>query len=116
MPAVPTLVALVCVLAICVGQLLFKRVSIEIQAVGSWLDPKVIAYAGIAFAVYAAATLLWIHALRFAELSRVYPLMALSFVIVPLASALLFGDRLSVGYFAGVALICAGVIVITRAG
>jgi drug/metabolite transporter (DMT)-like permease len=116
MSALHTLVALICVLAICVGQLLFKRVSIEIKATGTWFDGTVLLYAAVAFAIYAGATLLWIYVLRFVDLSRAYPFMALSFAIVPIASAWLFGDKLSVAYFSGVALICAGVVVISRAG
>jgi multidrug transporter EmrE-like cation transporter len=42
--------------------------------------------------------------------------MALSFVLVPLASARLFGDALSLPYFGGVVLIVAGVVLITRYG
>jgi drug/metabolite transporter (DMT)-like permease len=110
-----TAVALACVLAICIGQLLFKRVSIEIQAAETWLDAGVFLYAAAAFAIYAGATLLWIHVLRAVDLSRAYPLMALSFVIVPIASSWLYGDRLSSVYFVGVILICAGVVVISRA-
>jgi drug/metabolite transporter (DMT)-like permease len=108
--------ALTCVLAICAGQLLFKRVSIEIKAVGTWLDASVLIYAGLAFAIYAGATLLWIHVLRGVDLSRAYPFMALSFVVVPIASSWMYGDRLSTVYFVGVALICAGVVVISRSG
>ncbi|HEY8311039.1 MAG TPA: hypothetical protein VIG47_10815, partial [Gemmatimonadaceae bacterium] len=116
MSGLHALVALVCVFAICIGQLLFKRVSMEIQVAGTWIDGKVLLYAGIAFAVYASATLLWIHVLRFVDLSRAYPLMALSFVIVPVASTWLYGDRLSIAYLAGAVLICMGVVVISRAG
>ena len=108
--------ALVCVLAISIGQLLFKRVGLALGKSGSWFDVAVLVYAGCAFTLYAGATLLWIHLLRSVELSRVYPFMALSFVAVPLASAWLFGDRLSAMYFVGVILITLGVGVIGRSG
>lgn len=105
--------ALTCVLAICAGQLLFKRVSNELASAGTWMNGSVLSYGILALAIYAAATLLWIHVLRDLDLSRAYPIMALSFVVVPLASAWLYGDRLSGPYFVGVILICAGVAVIS---
>jgi len=108
--------AAVCVLAIAGGQLLFKRVGLEIEATGTWRDPRALGFALAGFVLYGAATLLWIHVLRSIELGRVYPLMALSFVLVPLGSAWLFGERLSVDYFLGVGLIVAGVAWIGRAG
>jgi drug/metabolite transporter (DMT)-like permease len=91
-------------------------VSMEVDAAGTWFDLTVMLYAGCAFALYAGATLLWIYLLRFVELSRAYPVMAVSFVIVPFLSAWFFGDRLSEIYFVGVLLITIGVIVITRTG
>lgn len=116
MSAANLVLALVCVLAIAGGQILFKRVGIEVEHAGTWQAPRVLLMALLAFAVYGASTLLWIHVLRSEALSRVYPLMALSFVLVPLASARVFGDTLSAPYVAGVALIVAGVVLITRYG
>lgn len=116
MSAANLTLALMCVLAIAGGQILFKRVGIEVEHAGTWQDSRVLLLALLALAIYGASTLLWIHVLRSAALSRVYPLMALSFVLVPLASARIFGETLSVSYFAGVALIVAGVVLITRYG
>jgi drug/metabolite transporter (DMT)-like permease len=110
------ILVLVCVLAISTGQLLFKQVGLAIEASRSWFGKDVLLYAASAFALYAAATVLWIHLLRFVALSRAYPFMAITFVIVPLASAWLFGDRLSAPYFVGVLLIGAGIVVITCTG
>jgi uncharacterized membrane protein len=54
--------------------------------------------------------------LQFVQLSRVYPYFALSFVIVPLASAVLYGDTLNLQYALGVSLIVAGVVLIQSIG
>ena len=116
MSAANLALALLCVLAVAAGQLLFKRVGLVLEATGTWIDARVLALGSLAFGLYGASTLLWIHVLRSAELSRVYPLMALSFVLVPLGSARLFGDALSLPYFGGVVLIVAGVVLITRYG
>lgn len=114
MNAAQTFLALICVGAVAAGQLLFKRVGIEIERVGAWLAPSVLVLVVASFALYAAATLLWIQLLRQVDLSRAYPFMALSFVLVPLLAALFFGERLSAPYLAGVALIVGGVAVIAR--
>jgi drug/metabolite transporter (DMT)-like permease len=66
------------------------------------------------FALYGIMTIAWIWVLQKAELGKVYPLMALAFVIVPLGSHLVFGERFQTQYFVGVALIMAGIIVTVR--
>lgn len=116
MPAATWLLALTCVVAIAGGQILFKRVGLAVQAAGTWLDWRVATLGAVAIGLYGAATLLWIHVLRTADLGRVYPLMALSFVLVPLAGWHFFAERLTVQHAVGMALIVLGVVVIGRAG
>ena len=116
MPLLNWLLAAICVLAVAGGQLLFKRVGLELETSGTWRDPRVLGFAAAGFVLYGASTLLWIHVLRAVDLGRVYPLMALSFVFVPLGSAWLFGEKLSLDYFLGVGLVVVGVAWIARAG
>jgi len=52
--------------------------------------------------------------LRSEDLGRIYPIMALAFVLVPIASHLFFGERFLPGYMFGTAMIIVGVIVTTR--
>ena len=103
-------VVIVCVIA--VGQILFKQSAIALKAHGSFfqlfLTPSFIA----AIVTYGLATLGWIWVLQNLSLSRAYPFFALSFVFVPLLSMFIFKDSLSWQYVAGVALICAGIMVI----
>jgi drug/metabolite transporter (DMT)-like permease len=47
-------------------------------------------------------------------LGKTYPLMALAFVFVPLASHWIFGERFGLNYVAGIALIVAGIWLTTR--
>jgi drug/metabolite transporter (DMT)-like permease len=47
-------------------------------------------------------------------LGKTYPLMALAFVFVPLASHWIFGERFGFNYVAGIALIVAGIWLTTR--
>jgi multidrug transporter EmrE-like cation transporter len=57
------------------------------------------------------AAVAWMAALTRFELSRAYPWMSLSFVIVLLASALLFSEGLSVPKVTGILLIFVGLAV-----
>jgi len=112
--SLPTFVmVLVSVAMICCGQLLFKEVGNRL-AVG--MEPtqlQVVWVAAVAIGIYGLATLLWIHILRSVPLTRAYPFMALSFVIVPLGSILFFAEHVRPQYFIGTALIVAGVVVTT---
>lgn len=72
------------------------------------LDPFILAGLGAAF----AAALAWMVALTQLELSRAYPLMSLSFVLVLVLSAWLLGEQLSLHKAAGVALIVLGAVVV----
>ena len=104
---------LLCVVAISCGQLLFKKTGIELQS-GNWMSVRVLTTGGLAFVIYALATLLWINLLRHAPLHKAYGFMALSFVLVPIASRFLFEESITRGHMVGTALIVVGVIVCAR--
>lgn len=105
---------LFCVCLISLGQVLFKYVGLaSARAEGVW-DSRTVLSGLFALSVYGVATLVWIYLLRTIELSRAYPFMALSFVFVPLAAAAAYGERLSVGYYAGLLLIIMGILVVAR--
>jgi drug/metabolite transporter (DMT)-like permease len=97
------------------GQLLFKLAAGHFDLRRPFADPQGLALLAVALAVYGFATLLWVAILRQAPLSRIYPLMALSFVLTPLGAMLVLKEPISGGYWAGVALIMAGLVVISRA-
>jgi len=68
-----------------------------------------------AFALYGATTLAWVWVLQEIELGRLYPLMALSFVLVPIGSYFVFGERFQPQYFVGIGLIMTGIVIAARA-
>lgn len=68
-----------------------------------------------ALALYALAMLCWLFALRRLRLSQAYPWTALVYVGTPLAGAYLFGETLTLRYFAGIACICIGIAWCARA-
>ena len=106
---------LACVCVISTGQLLFKLASGHIDFRRPLADPQGLAILGAALAIYGAATLVWVMILKHAPLSRIYPLMALSFVLTPLGGMLFLKEPISGAYWAGVGLILAGLVVISRA-
>lgn len=105
---------LFCVGLISLGQVLFKYVGLASARAEDGWDAKTVLSALVALSIYGIATLIWIYLLRTIELSKAYPFMALSFVFVPLAAAAAYGERLSAGYYAGMLLIIAGIIVVVR--
>ncbi|HSF95748.1 MAG TPA: hypothetical protein VLA52_12045 [Thermohalobaculum sp.] len=96
------------------GQVLFKFVSAriastDIHAVRAVIiDPYFIA----AMTVYAMATISWIFVLRSVPWAAAYSFTALGFLFVPFLSFLLFGEILTLRYFAGAAMIMAGLVII----
>lgn len=110
--AIWTLV-LACVLGIAAGQVLFKLAATTARPglIGLVTSPTLIG----AVALYGVVTLGWVYALRHVELSRAYPLMALCYVIVPLATSRLFDEVISTRYWIGVAFIMVGIVITARA-
>ena len=115
----PYILTLCAVVAIAIGQLLFKATAARMagRPVADWVqDFHVLLPLSVAMVIYAGATLLWILALRELPLSRAYMFMALSFVIVPVLSVLIFGERLTIGYLIGLGFIVAGLVITQKFG
>lgn len=74
------------------------------------LDPWIIS--SMALAVVAA--LAYFAALAHLDVSRAYLIMSLSFAVVVLAAAPLFGETLTLAKLSGVGLIITGVLIATR--
>jgi drug/metabolite transporter (DMT)-like permease len=106
--------ALLCVVGLSAGQLLFKFSAISFSETGSFLAPKTAATLFAAMLLYAIITIVWVWVLQKVELGRAYPIMALAFVFVPLGSHFVFGERFQPQYFAGVALILIGIVVTVK--
>ena len=68
----------------------------------------------LGLAAYALSTLLWLMALSRADLSYVYPFTALTFVLVMLASSLVFKETISSLRAVGFLLICVGIVFVSR--
>ena len=103
-----------CVLGIAIGQILFKLSAISLKSSGSFFAIKTAALVLAAMCLYGVTSFVWVWALQKIELSRIYPFMALSFILVPLGSHFFLGEQLQPQYILGVAIIIAGIIVVVR--
>jgi multidrug transporter EmrE-like cation transporter len=63
---------------------------------------------------YAASICVWLGALSKAPVSTAYPMLSLGYVVVAFASVLWLGEALSGSKVLGIALICAGVVLVSR--
>jgi multidrug transporter EmrE-like cation transporter len=63
---------------------------------------------------YAASICVWLAALSKAPVSTAYPMLSLGYVVVAFASVLWLGEAMSPAKVLGIALICAGVVLVSR--
>lgn len=105
------LLTLLCVIGIAIGQILFKISANSMNRTGTFFAIETLAVFFATMVLYGITSVGWVLILRKAELGKVYPFMALAFVIVPLASRIIFGERFAPSYFIGTALIMAGIAV-----
>jgi uncharacterized membrane protein len=103
------------ILAAC-GHLLIKQglMSALHSAPASGVVAKILHYllhsavpAGLA--IYGVGTLLWIRAVASRNISFLYPLTALNYVIVSIGGKLFFKEAISAGRWTGIAIVVAGV-------
>jgi drug/metabolite transporter (DMT)-like permease len=92
------------------GQLLFATGARGRTALVSFVNPAIVAGLGL----YGVATLFWIYSLSRAQLWQVYPFTVLTFILIYLASVLLFGERPSIPGLCGAALVLAGLYLVSR--
>jgi len=108
------IVAVLCVLGLVTGQVLFKVSANSLAQTGSLFALKTASALIAAMVLYAMTSVAWVWVLQKMELGRVYPIMALAFVLVPIGSYFIFGERFQSQYFIGVAFIMVGIVIAVR--
>jgi drug/metabolite transporter (DMT)-like permease len=116
------LLVLISVVAMSAGQLLLKKGLLIIGQTPhslSELGPFLLkAYSNLyvisAVVLTIITALAWILAVSRAELSHIYPFMALSYVVVAIFSLWLFSENVTAIRWLGIALICVGVFFVAR--
>ena len=104
------------------GQFLMKQGMSQVGVIGgplpvmagslakAFLNPFVIGGVG----AYGFSSIFWLVLLSRVELSYAYPALSMGYVLITLVSALLLGEQVSAMRWAGVFVIVAGVILVTR--
>ena len=105
-----------CVIAISLGQLMFKKGAQELAFDSGWLGWLTNGWLIAALILYGLTTLAWIWILRHAPLNLAYPFMGLAFIIVPTLAWLLLGEPLHWRTLAGGVLILLGVSLAASGG
>ena len=72
------------------------------------LEPRLLA----ALSMYAAAMVLWLQVLAKIPLSVAYPMLAVTYAIVPLLASVFFKERIGVYHICGIGLVLLGVAII----
>jgi len=106
--------AIVCVIGMSLGQVLFKVSAVSLNESGSIFAPRTFLILSGTFVVYVLVSVGWVWVLRKAQLGEVFPFYSLAYILVPLASYHLFDERFSNGYLLGVALIIGGLLLCGR--
>ncbi len=96
------------------GQIFFKKAGLEVRESGTWFTWRNAILLGMAFVIYVAATFLWVTLLKEVSLAKAYSFMSLSFILVPLASLFIFGEKITLSYMTGALFIVAGIIIASR--
>jgi drug/metabolite transporter (DMT)-like permease len=100
--------AVATVLGLTLGQVLFKLAASRGALTEIIASPVLWA----ALLLYGGVTVIWVLLLREVELSRAYPVIAATYVLIPAVSVLFLGEKLGAYYPYGVVLILAGIVLV----
>lgn len=109
----PILLVVLCTLFTSSGQILWKFASKNLNNFTSIITNVPLI---LGFVCYGLGAILLIIALKYGDLSLVYPFVALSFIWVNIASMLLFGELISIINWIGIIAIMLGVSLIGYGG
>jgi len=98
-----------CAFAVASGQVLMKVASLSWNEMGGLFNIRTLSWLVTAFAVYGLSSLVWIYVLRHIPLSQAYPFLSITFLLVPIASAVFFSEKFDWVNVASAVLIVAGV-------
>jgi multidrug transporter EmrE-like cation transporter len=101
-----------------VAQLLIKQGTNQLGPEATLLDAAkgmfTVAPLFFGFALYGLVTVIMVFALKHGELSMLYPIMALGYIWVPIASVIFLQEPISAAQIAGICVIVGGVAVLGR--
>jgi drug/metabolite transporter (DMT)-like permease len=113
----------ICIMCGAVGQILMKTGVSHIDKIGSWTELfRLGTISGIftngyvlgGLILYAASSFLWLGALSTLNVSRMYPLLSLAYVVTAVLGFIFLKENISLMRWAGIALVIAGCFLILR--
>ncbi|MFB3763676.1 MAG: EamA family transporter [Methanotrichaceae archaeon] len=114
---------LICVLVGASGQIIWKQGMSHMDKINNFHDLfnlKTILniftnkYIILGIMLYASGFILWMAALSTLELSFMYPLLSLAYVVTAVFAVVFLGEVVTVSRWAGIVLVLAGCILIMR--
>jgi multidrug transporter EmrE-like cation transporter len=105
----PILLVILCTIFTSSGQILWKVASKNLNSFASIITNVPLI---LGFVCYGLGAILLIIALKYGDLSLIYPFVALSFVWVSVASMLIFGENMLLINWMGITAIILGVSLI----
>lgn len=88
------------------------HVALWQRLLGYVLQPAVV----LGLSIYAVGTAMWVFAVSKREISYLFPLSALNYVVVALGGKMLFGEAIPSGRWLGIAVVVAGVALMNWLG
>ena len=114
---------LICVFAAAAGQIIFKKGISGLEKIESTDDLlkiqtiiDIVANKYILFGLllYGAVFLLWMAAMSTLDISFMYPMLSLAYLIAALMAVIFLGENVSLMRWAGTVLVVAGCLLISR--
>jgi drug/metabolite transporter (DMT)-like permease len=113
-----TMALLIVVLSNVVGQVLFKKVALdlagetEVKKMAIFLLSSQAWWGAIFF--YLLTIVLWVYVLRVTPLSVAYASISAIFILVPICGLAIFGEPLTKNFILGALFICIGIILVSK--
>jgi drug/metabolite transporter (DMT)-like permease len=105
-------IGLFSVVLIAISQLLFKSATTSGERRFLLLHPRIL----LGLALNAVAAACWIIALRELEISYLYPILSINYLLVPLGARWCFKEKISRGRLIAIGVICLGVFICLLGG
>ena len=68
------------------------------------------------FMAVGLSSIFWLAALSKADLSYAYPMISIGYIVIAIASMVIFKEHISVARWIGICVICSGVFLMSRSG
>ncbi len=92
----------------------FGKVSLSAGNMHRIIEMFLKPYSILGLILYAISAVFWLAALSRVELSVAYPMLSIGYVLVFFLAGFLLGESMSIVKFGGIALIIAGIFMVTK--